>query len=81
VPLPPPILPVGGGVFGVSDARLQAAGLDALLQPPPRGGGVGGGGGGAPVVHLVDVWLAAAAREYLVQGGAVRLTVADAAAS
>jgi len=45
VPLPPPILPVGGGVVGVPDARLQAAGLEALLLPPPRGGGGGGGGG------------------------------------
>jgi len=29
----------------VPDARLQAAGLEALLLPPPRGGGGGGGGG------------------------------------
>jgi len=35
---------VEGGVVGVPDACLQAAGLEALLLPPPRGGGGGGGG-------------------------------------
>jgi len=32
----------------VLDARLQEAGLDALLLPPPRFGGGGGGGSGWP---------------------------------
>jgi len=65
----------------VPDVRLQAAGLEALLLPPPSGRGGGGGGGGTPAVHLVDVRLEAVAREYLVQGGAVRLPVADLPAS